>query len=412
MATVKPFKGYRPAKDFEKIACPPYDVISSAEARAMAAGNPVSFLHVDKPEIDLPEDTYLYDDKVYEKGKENLESFIDREILKQDAKPCFYLYAQTMNGRTQYGLTAAVSTEEYDKGIIKKHELTRKDKEDDRTRHVNTLGATTGPVFLTYPDDKELDLKVAQIIAEHPVTSFETEDGIRHTFWVIDNAEDIAQIESVFAKMPALYIADGHHRSAAASNVAAQRRSQLADFTGQESWNYFLAVIFPASQLLVMDYNRLVKDLKGLSVTEFLEELKKSFTVEKSGNAKPPKRHTFGMYLDKHWYTLTAKPGTFDERDPVDSLDVSILQKNVLQPLLGIGDPRTDKRIDFVGGIRGLDELKKRVDSGKYEVAFSMYPTSIEELMKVADAGRIMPPKSTWFEPKLRSGMVLYKYDE
>lgn len=412
MATVKPFKGIRPVKNADQTACPPYDVLSSAEARAMAAGNPVSFLHVDKPEIDLPEGTYLYDEKVYQKGLENLENFLQNGVLKQDAKPCFYLYAQTMDGRTQYGIAAAVSTEEYDKGVIKKHELTRKDKEDDRTRHVETMRATTGPVFLTYPDDARLTALTEQIADRTPETSFTTKDEIRHTFWIIDDAEEIRQIQTLFAAMPALYIADGHHRSAAASNVAARRRSQLTDFDGTESWNYFLAVIFPAGQLKIMDYNRLVKDLNGHSKEAFLEQISREFTVEKVSFARPKTRHTFGMYLDGQWYLLGAKTGTFLENDPVDSLDVTILQKHLLQPVLGIGDPRTDKRIDFVGGIRGLEALEKAVDAGTHQVAFAMFPTSIAELMAVADAGRIMPPKSTWFEPKLRSGLVIYRYDD
>lgn len=412
MATVKPFKGIRPVKNAEKIACPPYDVISSAEARDMATGNPVSFLHVDKPEIDLPEDTYLYDEKVYQKGLENLEKFIDQGTLKQDAKPCLYLYAQTMDGRTQYGITAVVSTEEYDTGIIKKHELTRKDKEDDRTRHIRTLNATTGPVFLTYPDNARLNALVEEIAERTPETSFTTKDEIRHTFWVINTPEEIKQIQALFADIPTLYIADGHHRSAAASNVAAGKRSQLSDFEGTESWNYFLAVIFPASQLKIMDYNRLVKDLNGLSKEAFLEKVSECFTVKEVPFGRPKQHHQFGMYLEGKWYELNAKEGTFQAADPVDSLDVTILQKKLLQPVLGIADPRTDKRIEFVGGIRGLEALEKAVDSGAYQVAFALFPTSIQQLMAVADAGRIMPPKSTWFEPKLRSGLVIYRYDD
>ena len=376
MATVKPFKGVRPVKDFEKIACPPYDVLNSEEARAMAKGNPLSFLHIDKPEIDLPEGTDPYSPAVYEKAKENFDKFLVQGILKQDSKPCFYLYAQTMADRTQYGLVAAISTLEYDRGIIRKHELTRKDKELDRSKHVNILNATTGPVFLTYPDKQELDEVVAGVTTQIPVCSFMSDDGIRHTFWVIDDDSDITK------------------------------------HTGQEKYNYFLSVIFPAGQLYVMDYNRLVKDLNGHTPQEFIQALKKDFFVQATGLSKPPKRHMFGMYFGGQWYTLTAKKGSFNEEDPVSRLDVSILQRNVLQPLLSIGDPRTDKRIDFVGGIRGVAELERRVNSGEFKVAFSMYPTSIEELIKVADAELIMPPKSTWFEPKLRSGLVVYKYEE
>lgn len=410
MATVKPFRGYRPTAHVEQLACPPYDVINSQEAREMAAGNALSFLHVEKPEIDLPESVDLYDAQVYAKGKENLEKFIADGTLKQDEKPCFYIYAQTMNGRTQYGLVAAVSAEEYDQAIIRRHELTRKDKEEDRTRHVDTLSATTGPVFLTYPDQPEMNQKVAEICAGTPTYKFTTSDGIGHSFWIVSDENTIEQIIRIFAKLPVLYIADGHHRSASAANVARKRKAANPNHTGQESYNFFQAVIFPASQLYIMDYNRLVKDLNGLTQAQFLEKIAEKFEVLPTGQAKPAARHQFGMYLGGKWYTLTAKAGAFNEQDPVDALDVSILQQNLLAPILGIGDPRTDKRISFVGGIRGLDELKKKVDNGDYQVAFSMYPTSIEELMKVADARLIMPPKSTWFEPKLRSGLVTYKY--
>ena len=411
MATIKPFRGFRPAGHADKIACPPYDVLNSAEARQMAAGNEHSFLHIDKPEIDLPEDTDLYAPEVYQKAKENLERFIQTGVLKQDAKDCFYLYAQTMDGRTQYGLVAAASCDEYDKGIVRKHELTRKDKEEDRTRHISALSATTGPVFLTYPDRKDINEKIAEIAAEFPVYDFTADDGIKHTLWVIDAPADIKFLMDAFAQIPTLYIADGHHRSAAAANVARQRKAHNPKHTGQEKYNFFLSVIFPAGQLYVMDYNRLVKDLNGLTSETFLKKISEKFDVAPTGLEKPQKRHEFGMYLDGKWYTLRAKKGSFDAADPVAALDVSILQENLLAPVLGIGDPRTDKRIDFVGGIRGIGELKKRVDSGAWKVAFSMFPTSMEELMKVADAHKIMPPKSTWFEPKLRSGLVVYKYE-
>lgn len=410
MAIVKPFRGYRPAAHAKQISCPPYDVINSQEAREMAAGNALSFLHVEKPEIDLPESVNLYDAQVYDKGKENLEKFIAQGILKQDDKPCFYIYAQTMSGRTQYGLVAAVSAEEYDKGIIRRHELTRKDKEEDRTRHVDTLSATTGPVFLTYPDNAQMDKIVAGICAGHPTYAFTTPDGIGHVLWVVSDKKVIEEIIRIFARLPILYIADGHHRSASAANVARKRKAANRNHTGTESYNFFEAVIFPSSQLYIMDYNRLVKDLKGFSQSDFIKKVGEKFYVLPTGKAKPSVRHEFGMYLGGQWYTLKAKAGTFNELNPVDALDVSILQKNLLGPILGIGDPRTDKRISFVGGIRGLNELKRRVDSGAYRVAFSMYPTSIGELMKVADARLIMPPKSTWFEPKLRSGLVVYKY--
>ena len=411
MTTIKPFRGFRPSGHADKIACPPYDVLNSAEARQMAAGNEYSFLHVDKPEIDLPEDTDLYAPEVYQKAKENLERFIQTGVLKQDPKDCFYLYAQTMNGRTQYGLVAAASCDEYDKGIVRKHELTRKDKEEDRTRHISTLSATTGPVFLTYPDRADINAKIAEIAAEFPVYDFTADDGIKHTLWVIDEPTDIKFLMDAFAQIPTLYIADGHHRSAAAANVARQRKAHNPKHTGQEKYNFFLSVIFPAGQLYVMDYNRLVKDLNGLTSEAFLKKISEKFDAAETGLEKPQKRHEFGMYLDGKWYTLTAKKGSFDASDPVAALDVSILQENLLSPILGIGDPRTDKRIDFVGGIRGIGELKKRVDGGEWKVAFSMFPTSMDELMKVADAHKIMPPKSTWFEPKLRSGLVIYKYE-
>ncbi len=410
MAIIKPFRGFRPSKKAELVASPPYDVLNSKEAREMAKGNPLSFLHIVKPEIDLPENVDLYDAQVYAKGRENLDKFIAHGTLMQDRKPCLYIYAQTMNGRTQYGLVAAVSAEEYDKGLIRKHELTRKDKEEDRTRHIETLGATTGPAFLTYPDRKDLDDKIASLTAAPAVYHFTTSDGITHDFWVIHEDKDIEFISAIFKDIAVLYIADGHHRSASAANVARRKKAENAYHTGQESYNYFLAVIFPAGQLYVMDYNRLVKDLNGLSEEEFFAKLAEKFDIEPSGKAKPENRHEFGMYLSGKWYTLRAKQGIFDEYDPVDALDVSILQKHVLAPILGIGDPRTDKRINFVGGIRGLKELEKEVNCGDYKLAFSMYPTSIEELIKVADANLIMPPKSTWFEPKLRSGLIIYKY--
>ena len=410
MATIKPFKAYRPAENADKIACPPYDVISSEEARKMAEGNPISFLHIDKPEIDLPVGTDLYDSSVYAKGRENLDKFISDGILKEEKKPCFYIYAQTMDGRTQYGIVAATSTEEYDKGIIRKHELTRKDKEEDRTRHIQTLEATTGPVFLTYPDNQKINELVADICKKEPIYNFTTEDKITHKVWLVADDAIINMLEEEFKNIPLLYVADGHHRSASASNNARQKRAENPGYKGGESYNYFLSVIFPASHLYVMAYNRLVKDLNGFSEVEFFDALKQNFEIEKTKLQVPTTRHQFCMYIGKKWYLLTAKPSAFDAADAVGSLDVSILQNKVLAPLLAIQDPRTDKRISFVGGIRGTKELIKEVDSGEFKVAFSMYPTSIEELMKVADQNLIMPPKSTWFEPKLRSGLLIYKY--
>ena len=410
MATIKPFRGYRPAHKAELVASPPYDVLSSEEAREMAKGNPLSFLHIVKPEIDLPQDVDLYDEQVYAKGRENLDKFIAHGTLLQDRKPCLYIYAQTMQGRTQYGLVSAVSAEEYEQGIIRKHELTRQDKEEDRTRHIDNPRATAGPTFLTYPNKKEIDDKIASLTAQPAVYHFTTPDGITHDFWVIHQDQDIAFLCREFAKLPLLYIADGHHRSASAANIARRRKAENPHHTGQESYNFFLAVIFPANQLYIMDYNRLVKDLNGLTTQDFLEKLREKFTLTPSSNAKPATRHEFGLYIEGSWYTLKAKPNICDENNPVAALDVSILQQNVLDPILGIGDPRTDKRISFVGGIRGIKELEKEVNSGHYKLAFAMYPTSIEELMKVADANLIMPPKSTWFEPKLRSGLIIYKY--
>ncbi len=414
MAVIKPFKGLRPKPDLaEKVAAPPYDVLSSDEARELAKDNPISFLHINKPEIDLPPETDLYDDAVYAKGRENLERFINEGVFIQDEKPCFYVYRQIMGSHSQIGLVAGASVEEYEKGLIKKHELTRAEKEEDRVKHVNTLNAQTGPVFLTYKARPEIDALIEKITQRTPVYDFTAEDGIRHTFWVVDDEKEIAQLQDQFAQLEALYVADGHHRSAAATRVKQMRQKQNPNHTGDEEYNYFLTVIFPHNQMYIMDYNRVVKDLNGLSKEQFLEKVKEKFEVEKIGSEaeKPKEKHTFVMYLDGTWYQLKAKPGTFDENDPVEQLDVSILMNNLLVPILGIGDPRKDKRIDFVGGIRGLKELKRRVDSGEMAVAFALYPTSIEDLMSIADAGKIMPPKSTWFEPKLRSGLIIHLLD-
>ena len=414
MAKIKPFRGVRPKPELaEKVASPPYDVLNTEEARAMAKDNPYSFLHINKPEIDLPAGTDLYDDAVYAKGKENLDRFIKEGILIQDEKPCFYVYRQIMGDHVQIGLVAGASVEDYEKGIIKKHELTRADKEEDRVKHVNTLNAQTGPVFLTYKADNEIDALIDKIVQRQPVYDFTADDGIRHTFWIVDDENEIRQLEDLFARLDYLYVADGHHRSAAATRVKQMRQKENPNHTGEEEYNYFLTVIFPHNQMYIMDYNRVVKDLNGLSKDEFLQKVAEKFEIEKIGPSaqKPAKKHEFVMYLDGEWYKLTAKPGTFNAEDPVEQLDVSILMNNLLVPILGIGDPRKDKRIDFVGGIRGLEELKRRVDSGEMQVAFALYPTSIEDLMAIADAGKIMPPKSTWFEPKLRSGLVIHLLD-
>ncbi len=414
MAIIKPFKGLRPKPEFaEKVASPPYDVLNTEEARAMAKDNPYSFLHINKPEIDLPVGTNLYDDAVYAKGRENLERFIKEGVFIQDEKPCFYVYRQIMGNHQQIGLVAGASVEDYENNVIKKHELTRAEKEEDRVKHVDTLNAQTGPVFLTYKASDEVDRLMEKITQRRPVYDFTADDGIRHTFWVVDDENEINQLQDLFAQMDCLYVADGHHRSAAAMRVKQMRQKQNPHHTGEEEYNYFLTVIFPHNQMYIMDYNRVVKDLNGLSKEAFLEKVREKFEVEKLGTTaeKPKAKHEFVMYLDGEWYRLKAKPGTFDPNDPVDQLDVSILMNNLLAPVLGIGDPRKDKRIDFVGGIRGLEELKRRVDSGEMQVAFALYPTSIEDLMAIADAGKIMPPKSTWFEPKLRSGLIIHLLD-
>lgn len=411
MAVVKPFRGLRPKPELtENVASPPYDVLNSKEARIMADGNPVSFLHINKPEIDLPEDIDLYDDRVYAQAGQNFKRFQEEGILVQDPEAYFYLYEQTMGDIVQVGLVAAASIDDYENDIIKKHELTRADKERDRTRHIDTLDANTGPVFLTYHARPEIDAIVKDWTQRQPTNDFIAPDKIRHRFWVVDDPTVIDQLRQAFAAIPTLYVSDGHHRSASACNVRKIRREANANHTGQEAYNFFLTVIFPDNQLHIFDYNRIVKDLNGLSVADFKQNVEEKFGLEVIGTEpyRPEARHTFGMYLDGAWHKLTAKAGTFDEDDPIDRLDVKILQKNLLAPILGIGDPRTDKRIDFVGGIRGLQELERRVHEDDFAVAFSMYPTSIDDLIKVADANQIMPPKSTWFEPKLRSGLVIH----
>ena len=410
MATVKPFRGYRPDGRAEQVACPPYDVINSREAREMARGNPLSFLHVEKPEIDLPESVDLYDEQVYAKGRENLDKFIERGILKQDSKPCFYIYAQTMEERTQYGLVAIVSAEEYDQGIIRKHELTRKDKEADRTRHVDTLNATTGPVFLTYPDQKPMDELVQKITQKTPAYDFTAPDGIGHTLWVMDDDKDIAAVRKIFDAQPVLYIADGHHRAASAVKAGLRKRAENPDFSGDEEYNYFLSVLFPSDELHIYDYNRCVLDMNGYTTESFLDKIKNEFDIALSGQKpfRPSRKGEFGFYCSGVWYRLRAE-NVPDDVGPVKSLDVSILQDRILGPVFGIRNPKSDPRIRFVGGIRGLEALKKMADSYG-GAAFSMYPTSMEELLAVADAGMLMPPKSTWFEPKLRSGLFIHRF--
>ncbi len=410
---IKPFKGIRPPKELiEQVASRPYDVLNSEEAREEAGDNEKSLYHIIKPEIDFPVGTDEHDDAVYEKAAENFEKFQQKGWLFQDDKEMYYVYAQTMNGHTQYGLVICAYVDDYMTGKIKKHELTRRDKEEDRMKHVRVNNANIEPVFFAYPDNPELDAIVKKYIANDPEYDFVAElDGFGHTFWLIDNDKDIAEITRLFEKIPALYIADGHHRSAAAALVGAEKAKLNPDHKGDEEYNYFMAVCFPANQLTIIDYNRVVKDLNGLSEEEFLSKLNKNFIVEEKGKDiyKPEKLHNFSLYLGGKWYSLTAKPGTYNDNDPIGVLDVTISSNLILDEILGIKDLRSDKRIDFVGGIRGLGELKRRVDSGEMKVALALYPVSMKQLIDIADTGNIMPPKTTWFEPKLRSGLVIHK---
>lgn len=410
---IKPFKGIRPPKDVvEQVQSRPYDVLNSEEARAEAQGNEKSLYHIIKPEIDFPVGTDEHDPKVYEKAAENFKMFQNKGWLVQDDKEQYYIYAQTMDGKTQYGLVVCAYVEDYMTGKIKKHELTRRDKEEDRMKHVRVNNANIEPVFFAYPENGEIDALVAQYTAGQPEYDFTAAlDGFRHTFWVINDEADIRRITELFAAMPAMYIADGHHRSAAAALVGAEKAQQNPNHRGDEEYNYFMAVCFPANQLTIIDYNRVVKDLNGLSDEAFLDRLSKHFTVEKKGPEifKPTRLHEFSLYLSGNWYSLTAKPGTYDDNDPIGVLDVTISSNLILDEILGIKDLRSDKRIDFVGGIRGLGELKKRVDSGEMKVALALYPVSMKQLIDIADTGNIMPPKTTWFEPKLRSGLVIHK---
>ncbi|MBF0313123.1 MAG: DUF1015 domain-containing protein [Oligoflexia bacterium] len=414
MVMVRAFKGVRPKKELaESVASFPYDVITSKEAREIAKGNPHSFLHVGKSEIDLPEEIDLYDDRVYAKAKENFEKMIREKTLIQDPAPYLYIYKQKMGDHEQYGLVACVSAEEYKRDLIKKHELTRKAKEDDRTKHVLVLNANAGPVFLTYRDREKIDSIVCKFVKENaPEADFVKEDGIGHTVWVIRDQNLIEELSGEFAKVDALYVADGHHRSAAAARAWEERLKQDSSPSIDKEYNYFLAVIFPSKQLKIMDYNRLVFTLNGQSKEEFLKRVKEKFDIIAENSGPSPKNmKEFGMFLDGKWYQIRAKAGSFPAHDPVEGLDVSILQNNLLSPILGIGDPRTDNNIDFIGGIRGAKELEKRVNSGEGKVAFKLHPTSIEQLIDVADAGKMMPPKSTWFEPKLRSGLIVHLLD-
>lgn len=415
MATIKPFRGIRPPKDLvEQVVSRPYDVLNSEEARKEAEGNEKSLYHIIKPEIDFPVGTDEHDPKVYDKAAENFKMFQEKGWLVQDEKECYYVYAQTMNGKTQYGLVVGAYVPDYMNGLIKKHELTRRDKEEDRMKHVRVNNANIEPVFFAYPENDALYRIVSKYTSRKPEYDFVAPlDGFGHTFWVIDEDEDISMITAEFAKMPALYIADGHHRSAAAALVGAEKAKQNPNHRGDEEYNYFMAVCFPAEQLTIIDYNRVVKDLNGLTDEAFLEKLSANFDVKEMGEEiyKPSGLHNFSLYLSGKWYSLTAKEGTYDDNDPIGVLDVTISSNLILDEILGIKDLRSDKRIDFVGGIRGLGELKRRVDSGEMKVALALYPVTMKQLMDIADTGNIMPPKTTWFEPKLRSGLVIHKLD-
>lgn len=411
MAVIRPFKGIRPIKELaNKIAALPYDVMDSDEAREMVKGNPYSFLHVDKAEIDLPNDIDAYDERVYEKAKENLDKMIEKGYYIEDEKPKFYIYRQVMKGRSQVGLVGCASIDDYTNNIIKKHELTREDKEIDRINHVYKCEAHTGPIFLTYRANKNISNIINEWMKKEPVYDFKSEDGVSHTVWIIEDEGTVNKISELFKSVEYLYIADGHHRSASAVKVGHIKRAENEDYTGDEEFNYFLSISYPDSELEVLDYNRTVKDLNGLSKEEFLNKVSENFIVTKSNEqVKPKEKHTFGMYLEKQWYLLEARNGIFNPDDPVDQLDVSILQNNLLKPILGIDDPRKSKRIKFVGGIRGLKELERRADTDM-KVSFSMYATTTDDIMDIADSGRIMPPKSTWFEPKPRSGLFIHKF--
>ena len=413
MATIKPFKGIRPPKQFvEEVESRPYDVLDSEEARQEAGDNEKSLYHIIKPEIDFPVGTSEYDPRVYEKAAENFQKFQNKGWLVQDDKEQYYIYSQTMNGKTQYGLVVGAYVEDYLNGTIKKHELTRRDKEEDRMKHVRVNNANIEPVFFAYPDNDVLNDLIMRYAATAPEYDFIAPvDGFGHKLWVVSNDADIATITEEFRKMPSLYIADGHHRSAAAALVGAEKAKQNPNHRGDEEYNYFMAVCFQASQLTILDYNRVVKDLNGLSSEEFLARLSENFEVTDmdADTYKPAQLHEFSLYLDGHWYSLKAKPGTFNDSDPIGVLDVDISSRLILDDILGIKDLRSSQRIDFVGGLRGLGELKRRVDSGEMRAALALYPVSMQQIMDIADSGKIMPPKATWFEPKLRSGLIIHK---
>ncbi|TDY01554.1 DUF1015 domain-containing protein [Thiohalophilus thiocyanatoxydans] len=412
MSLIRPFSGLRPAPEHaDDVIAPPYDVLNSQEARDKVQGRPYSFLHISKPEIDLPEDTDPYSDSVYAKGAENLQNLIDNDILMREAQPSYYFYQLQMGEHIQIGLVAVASVAEYDRNRIRKHEYTRPDKETDRVKQIDALNAQTGPVFLTYRHNATIDDLVETIRQTPPLYDLIADDGVRHVLWRVDDPADIETITSTFEAMDCLYIADGHHRSAAASRVA-EMRAATGKTNGEASHDYFLSVIFPDDQMMILDYNRVIRDLNGLDQAAFLDKLEEAFRIEPSSESvKPGQSGEFGMYLGGQWYRLAIEPGRIPKADPVGRLDVSLLQNNLIDPVLGINDPRRDKRIDFVGGIRGLAELERRVDSGEMAVAFALYPTSLSDLMAVADANEVMPPKSTWFEPKLADGLVSHVLD-
>ena len=414
MAKVKPFKGIRPPKEMvEEVVSRPYDVLNSEEARAEAEGNPKSLYRIIKPEIEFEVGTDEHDPKVYEKAVENFNLFQKEGWLVPDEEDKYYIYAQTMDGRTQYGFVVAAWVDDYMEGRIKKHELTRRDKEEDRMKHVRVNNANIEPVFFAFPDNEALEEIIRKVTAEKPEYDFVAPDGFGHTLWVIHDKDLINEITEEFGKIPNLYIADGHHRSAAAALVGAEKAKNNPDHKGDEEYNYFLAVAFPASHLKIIDYNRVVRDLNGLTPAEFLDKIRVNFDVEEKGTEpyRPNALHNFSLYLDGKWYSLTAKPGTYDDKDPIGVLDVTVSSDLILRDILGITDLRSDKRIDFVGGIRGLEELQRRVDSGEMKMALALYPVTMDQLMNIADTGNIMPPKTTWFEPKLRSGLVIHKLD-
>jgi uncharacterized protein (DUF1015 family) len=415
MAVLRKFRALRPKNGMEeKVASYPYDVVNSEEAREMVKGDPYSFLHVVKPEVDLPEGTDLYAEQVYDKARENLDKLIQEGILIKEDQPRLYIYKQKMGAREQYGIVGCVSAQDYNQDIIKKHEHTRPAKEADRIKHVDRTNANTGPVFLTYKAKPAIDELVKKAIKEKPVYDFTASDGIGHTVWIIKEDSLSDDIIKEFQKLDYIYVADGHHRSASGAKVAEKRKQADPHHTGDEEYNFFLAVLFPDNQLHIMDYNRVLKNLNGHSVEELFETLKENFSIQKLGSDpyKPKEKGEFGMYFDQTWYKLNVKPELAEKDDPVESLDISYLQKNLLEPFFGIQDPRTSDDIDFVGGIRGLKELERLVDSGRFKVAFALYPTSVKELMDIADSGKVMPPKSTWFEPKLRSGLLVHRLDD